>query len=101
MKNQKNILKSIIFFFIFLFLFSVIVNEIISIDLFHLHTCKINNCQRCIAIHNAINFFKNLCHITVLVTILNIIIALIFKIVVESYLSKKETLVSLNIILNE
>lgn len=83
-----------------IFLITTITNAIISSDIFHLANCNTPECQKCLMIHNAIEFSKNISYVIIYVAMLKAIIPLICKIVTKIKYKNLETLVSLKVIMN-
>lgn len=98
----KKILKIVIIVFCIIFLFTTMSSAIISADVFHINNCCVQDCQKCLMIHNTIEFSKNINYIIIYVAMLNAIIPLICTIVtiIQSSI-QRDTLVSLNVVLIE
>lgn len=96
----KNIIKLILIAFCIIFIISAITNAIISSDIYHLADCDVQECQKCLMIHTAIEFFKNINYIIIYVALLNAIIPLIYMLSIKIKYNNQETLVSLKVIMN-
>ena len=100
-RNIKNLIKIILIAFCIIFLITTIANTIISKDIMHIENCDNPECQKCLIIHNAIEYSKNINYLIIYVALLNAIIPLICSISSKIKLQPKETLIQLRVIMNE
>ena len=87
--------------FCIIFLFFIITNTIVIANIFHMKVCHMPECPKCMLIGNSINFFENINYIIQYLVIVNAIISLIYIIKTILNINMQNTLVKLNVILNE
>lgn len=101
--NIKNFkfLKIVLMVFCVLFVFTIISSSIISADIIHTKHCCEDHCITCQMIQTASLFSKNISYIIKYIVLIMTTMPLIFIIRTEMNNKLKESLVSLNVILNE
>ncbi|MBR2289418.1 MAG: hypothetical protein IJ867_02085 [Clostridia bacterium] len=101
--NSKNwqFWKIGLILFCFVFVFSVVSSSIIASDVIHIHQCCEEHCVTCQMIHSAVEFSKNLNYIMKYIVLIWATMPLVCLIRTKVISSFGETLVSLNVVLNE
>lgn len=101
--NKKNsiFMKLICIATCLLFVFTVIASGIITADTIHTRHCDEENCKICQLINIANQFSKNIHYIIKYIILISTIMPLVRLIRIKSKSSSRETLIDLNVILNE
>lgn len=98
---MKRLFKIICILVCIVFCFMMLTTTVLASDTSHLIYCQVQDCSMCILIQNAIDFIKIVSYVIEYIVLLNVIESFTKVFVNKIILKSQDTLVTLNVRLNE